>query len=522
MGVGASSAEGFIGESAVIKPGLPPSITGPAKTIITNPTFLPGAVGESAAAAGAAEAGATAGVASSVGILPALGVSVLGLGVGVGIGSEICGALGIEGCWFIEQDEEYSGPLTPGEWVFFEGSPPGSGIPAYAYYYRFPGLVYAAQVQGQGGIPMGNPCGGTAPAGVTAWYQSAETGGCTIEEKSVEVHRFFAMRSTLEGRHMGYHATDDPGMENVPFTAHPEWETKLAEKLAEAPEGSAAAKLGQKIASEIPGSEIKNPYADYVAVPGCNGLTWADCADVLEEAGLEPVRDELDWQTAELDIDPDGVLELVPAAGEELIKGGKVTVTTNPDESGMPLTIPAPGPHESWEEFTAKLAPGLEPKKNPLTDNTLDPSRGPDEVVRTDPGDGTRLDPDAAPHQVRVDVNPTDAPPAAGAWTAPVVPAVDLSPLSGVAIECDMFPFGVFCWIADGLGNWNSSGTCPSFAVPFYSEIRDSEDHLVFDTCTFEPAMVIIRPVIIILSFFGVAWLLAASAMGLGSGSEAD
>jgi hypothetical protein len=248
-----------------------------------------------------------------------------------------------------------------------------------------------------------------------------------------------------------------------------------------------------------------------------------ECKADLEELELVPERVELDWSDAHLDLAPDEVVELLPAPGTQVVVPEKatITVTTNPDEAGMPLVVPDPASGETYADYITKLVPGLNAERHNVGEAFTDPHVGPNAVLRTHPDPGTRLDP-SIEHDVEVETNPPDAPPAAGTWTAPAIPALDLSPLSGVSIGCNSFPFGVFCWVADGLTSWGSEGECPSFDVPFTSEIRDSTADLTFDTCTFEPAMDIIRPMLVILSFFGVAWLLSASAMGLGGGASAD
>ena len=70
--VAPSSASAFVGEGVVLNPGKT-DLTGPAKTIIEKPTFLPDNVGEAAAYGGAEEASGAAGVYEAVGVLPALG-----------------------------------------------------------------------------------------------------------------------------------------------------------------------------------------------------------------------------------------------------------------------------------------------------------------------------------------------------------------------------------------------------------------------------------------------------------------
>jgi hypothetical protein len=264
---------------------------------------------------------------------------------------------------------------------------------------------------------------------------------------------------------------------------------------------------------------LTDPTGAVVTIPNCDGLGYSACETKLEERHLVPQRDELNWSEVETTV-PDEVVELQPQKATEVDKGTTVVVTTNPPAEKMPLIVPRPGDHETYAEYIAKLNPALSPHRVNVGEADVDPDRGPDGVLTVEPAPDTRLNP-ATDHYVSVRTNPSTifAP---GTWTAPSVPSIDLSPLSGVSVGCNSFPFGVFCWVAAGLTSWGGEGECPSFDVPFTSEIRGSTADLTFDTCTFEPAMEIIRPMLVLLSFFGVAWLLSASAMGLGGGTDAD
>src|SRR5262249_45066196 len=80
-GAGTASAFTFPGESVVLNPAKT-DLTGPAKTILENPTFLPDSVDGAAALGGADEATAAAGVFEASTLLPAL--SAFGVGAVVG------------------------------------------------------------------------------------------------------------------------------------------------------------------------------------------------------------------------------------------------------------------------------------------------------------------------------------------------------------------------------------------------------------------------------------------------------
>jgi hypothetical protein len=509
-----SRAEAFTGESTVLNAGKT-DLTAPAKSILTNPTFLTTNVEEAAAFGGVAEESAAAGVFQSAGILPALG-SVVAFGVGTVIGSEICEVIGIEGCWYHGSEGADPAPGSGGHWVF---SPAGGigGVPAFTWYWAQEGKTVYIE-----GSWTRAKCKQTPPGGVTSYQEIA--GSFNIcEGTEYKPGREYALRSSMENRTLEYHATDDPEVENYSYTAPSNWSEKLATQLKNH-EGDASGRVGQKIASELEGSEVKNPYATYVTVPSCSGEAWIECKADLEELELVPERDTLTWEDAHLDLAPDEVFELQPEPETELEVGTKVTVTTNPDEDGMPVVVLAPEPNESYDEYIKRLATQLNPERVDVGEGSIDPHKDPGSVLRTSPGSGTRLDPETE-HGLEVQTNPDTSPDAVdpGAWSAPTIPSIDLSPLSGVEVGCNDFPFGVFCWIGAGLTSWGSEGECPSFGVPFKSEIREAEATQEFDTCGFEPAMEIVRPMIVILSFFGIAWLLSSSAMGLGGGSaDAD
>ncbi|HWM64793.1 MAG TPA: PASTA domain-containing protein, partial [Solirubrobacterales bacterium] len=272
--------------------------------------------------------------------------------------------------------------------------------------------------------------------------------------------------------------------------------------------------------AQIEGSGIANPYLTTVEIPDCGAYLWGECAEKLEEAGLEPSRVELDWETAVLTKPADAVVETAPAGGAVVETGSKVTVTTNPDEAGMPVVIPPPEPGETYDDYAARLVPSLDPSRITVGLDFYDPTTGPDGVIRTVPKSGTRTNP-ATETEVDVHANPADSPPATPAsWTAPPVSGIDLSPLAGVSIGCNDFPFGIFCWIGSGLTAWGPGGECPQLGVPFGSSIGADEE-LAFDTCLFEPAMEVVRPVLILLAAFSLAYLFAAAAMGFG-GSTGD
>lgn len=512
-----AGAGAFIGEGSVLN-GAKSDLTGPAKTILSKPTFLTTNVAEAGVAKGVAEASRAAGVFQAAGLLPSLG-AVLSFGVGTVIGSEICHVIGIEGCWYFGSEGADPAETGPGEWSYrtapLTTAEPGvyQDAPGYQWYY-WQG-AWIKSYDGYGGLTK---CPGVsiAPPSAMSAFWPLNGGSCS----GVKYDAGAAIRWSMENRTLEYHATDNPAIGNYSHTAPSDWSNRAATALKNQPDDSPAGRVGQYIASQIEGSGVASPYAVYVEIPDCGAFLWGECAEQLEELGLEPSRVELDWETAVLTKPADAVVETSPAKGATVETGTKITVTTNPPEEGMPIVIPAPEEGETYDEYAARLNPALTPERHDLEAAYVDPSTGPNGVVDVLPEPETRLDPSTS-HEVKVSTNPADAPAPSAAWSPPEIPSIDLTPLSAVAIGCTDFPFGIFCWIGDGLTAWGPGGECPQLGVPFGSSIG-LDDELAFDTCLFEPAMEIVRPVLILVAAFSLAYLFAAAAMGFGGGTGDD
>jgi len=76
----------------------------------------------------------------------------------------------------------------------------------------------------------------------------------------------------------------------------------------------------------------------------------------------------------------------------------------------------------------------------------------------------------------------------------------------------------VFCWVRDTLGGWVGSSSCPTPALP--SGI--SGHPIEVNTCIAEPALAILRPLLLILTTVGLAWFFAATAMGISPQKDDD
>lgn len=523
MGVAPSTASAFW-EETVLNPGKT-DLTGPAKTIIEKPTFLPDTVGEAGAAAGEAEAGGVAAVFEGAGVLPALG-SALSFGVGAGVGSVICHAIGIEGCWFY--GSESADPAPPEEWTYvFEAaiSIGGySGLRSYEYYATsHGGSSFSNHVVGLGGSPACSSPKAYGDPGGYAWvYESSGTETvCSV----TGVHKVVLSRSSMANRELR-HVTDAEAESLVkagktseyPYTAPSNWSEKMASAVASAPGGSAQAHVGEKIASEIEGSGVKDPYSSTVTVPSCSGEAWIECKADLEELELVPERSTLTWETAEIELEPDAVTELSPSPGTELETGTKVVVTTNPDEAAMPVLVPAPKEGETYDDYVARLAPQLKPHRVDVGEASIDPSYGPNVVLRTDPVGGTRVNPEGE-HSLEVQTNPATAPaPGAGVGEAgsceASIGSVDFSPLNQPVGS--RFPFGVIGFFVAWVGEWSGATySDPEFSFRIIpSGVFGSEGLTVtVDLSVIEPAMEAVRIAFLLASFVGLLWFLGTAAM---------
>lgn len=310
---------------------------------------------------------------------------------------------------------------------------------------------------------------------------------------------------------MEYHATDNPSIPNSGYTVPSNWPETMVKAINEG--GAAGEKVGEYIASEIPGSGVKSPYKTYVDIPSCDEVTWGACKAVLEEKGLEPIREDLDWTEVTTDV-PAQVQTLTPPAGTEVEAPSKVTVVTNPDEAGMPLVIPSPESGETYEHYAARLNPGLTPERQDLEAAFVNPDFGPNAVVSVSPEPETKLDP-MLTHKVNVMTNPASAPvPPAGGWEPPDIGGIDLSPLQGVPSPCGVFPFGVLCWFGAAMAEIDVTPECPTWDM----KLPWSEDQ-AFNLCV-EPAEQIL-PYVRILELFiftiGCGFVFARATRAVGA-----
>lgn len=169
-----------------------------------------------------------------------------------------------------------------------------------------------------------------------------------------------------------------------------------------------------------------------------------------------------------------------------------------------------------------RVRPGVGSRRRKHLAMIADPPRDTDDPLQPATGDEV----DDGPGVVTVEIlNPTSDPitsedvaPGDGTddWTAPNVRGLDLSPLAALSAVTSTFPVGVFGWITAVFGGWSGTGACPYFELPIHGEA------LPFDFCTFEPAMQIVRPVIVISSAILVIFFFATVALGIGQATEPE
>lgn len=520
MGVGAAAGPGtasaFVGESQVINPSTG-NLTTPAEMIITNPTFLE----EFEEAAPESQKKGLLRTLMGSRALPMIG-RVLPFVGGAFVAYEICNLV-MGGCLSFEEDGS-SSTAPVGNWKFQLSSFEQSGvyIPAMSYAWTAPSNPIYTFLLGENGVPSGCGVGFAVPSGTAyvAHLVESVNVACGGSIGTIKAGRSIAVR-TAAGHRVNYGAGVGStytgsdycrawgGSSSCQATPGSDWSKQAASHLAT----EAEPEVGQWIAAKVAPGAVKDPYTTYVDVPDCDGLLWAACEDLLEELGLEAQRSALDWEGAFVDQPADAVIETSPAAGVELAVPSKVTVTTNPDETGMPLVVVQPESGETYSEYITKLAPGLNPERVNVGEAFTDPTAGPNAVLRTTPEPGSRLDPKTE-HDVEVQTNPPTAPMPAGGWSPPGLPSLDMAPLMGLGSPCTVFPFGLFCWLGEALAQFNTPAACPNFSAP----VAGTESDFAVTLCgeTSETIMSYLRPALLLAFIVGLGFLFARGTKAVG------
>jgi len=275
------------------------------------------------------------------------------------------------------------------------------------------------------------------------------------------------------------------------------------------------------------------PAPGTVAVPsGCVGATPAVCKTLLQQAGFTAAPAETTLTPAQADLTkPAGaVVTTAPAAGTYVDTGTVVTLDENP--TPLPLAIPAPlSGGETYSAYIARLRTlGFVGTINEVDvpESQIDTSVGPQDVVQTNPAEGTQVAPST---QITVEANPSDAPPATGSGSAPVGPTLPGIMLPGAPTPCTVFPFGVPCWLKNQLGSFvSATPQAPSFSIGTPALFGGGSIDVNLDHpfgADLSSIMAVVRVVLLAVSMIGlVVWLagfaLGGSTGGSGGGAESE
>ncbi len=221
--------------------------------------------------------------------------------------------------------------------------------------------------------------------------------------------------------------------------------------------------------------------------PDCAGQLVPSCESAFLSAG---------WTAAPTVTWLDGSATSTPigyVVTQDPGRGAQVQTQPSSDPvriGGAGAVIPAPLPNEvpsdyetrlEYQGFTTHTVHVLDPE-------TLDPFQEANTVVTTNPAPGSVYDPAAAPSTpVELQVNPASMPatgpasgPGSGPGTGPAAvsqPYIPAGPIDPLGIDfpnfdlspCNVFPFGIPCWMVHQVSALATTATPPSFTltVPF-------------------------------------------------------
>lgn len=183
------------------------------------------------------------------------------------------------------------------------------------------------------------------------------------------------------------------------------------------------------------------------------------------------------------------------------------------------IAIPAPSSNtETYAQYVAQLrAAGLlgTITETILTQATASSAYGPNAAVGTTPAVGTQVAPSTA---IAVAVNP-DSTTSTTTGSAPVGPTLPGLTIPAAATPCNVFPFGIPCWVATEMGTIASAGPeAPAFNFNLPAVVGGAavsidlnQSHFGFD---FKTVMDVVRPILLFASFLGIAVWLGGIAMG--------
>lgn len=192
------------------------------------------------------------------------------------------------------------------------------------------------------------------------------------------------------------------------------------------------------------------------------------------------------------------------------------STTTAPDT----IEIPAPLPNELGTDYASRLRElgFTDVQVEALPDPFADPDVGPGVVTAVSPHAGSRV---ASDTEVVVSVNPSDAPqPGSGAGGDPgsggSSTGIDFTPLTSFGgIACNSFPFGVPCWVGSAIGAWATSSQAPVWDWDLWCPpCSGGKAHVHIDLAVVDPAMQILRPILVIAATLLIAWMFFGASLG--------
>jgi len=202
------------------------------------------------------------------------------------------------------------------------------------------------------------------------------------------------------------------------------------------------------------------------------------------------------------------------------------------------IRIPLPGVTETYPAYLARLqALGLVGTAIEAPADAIRPELGAEVVIQTNPAPGTAV---ATGTEVRVFYNPAYMPDPAdtsGETGNPTDPATgepapcvggcpgDIVPpgitFPSISTPCNVFPFGVPCWVKNQVTSLDASPVAPhlSWPTPYGAMEVDAGNIWGYD---FGSVMTVVRPILLLTSLVGIVfWLASFSGMGSDSGSTA-
>ena len=277
-----------------------------------------------------------------------------------------------------------------------------------------------------------------------------------------------------------------------------------------------------------------------IVMPDCTNDTVAACQAQLLSDGITTTEApaEVTWEVpdhfpSEWTGTEGDVIEITPTPG---------TTVETPDPDVVidadGVDVPAPLPNEVYTDYRNDLnTAGLNEVNSPLDPTTYDPFTGPDVVIHVSPSPGTAVAPGS---DVNTDSNPDTLPATAagtgGAGGTPVEtdpftsPTVDPDGIEfpSIPTPCNVFPFGIPCWIVNQLGQFIASPVTPTFDVPvgaasgvLGSQVLHIDLGDVFGLNT-NVIMQYARPILLFMAFAGFLLWIGHWGSGSGGGGGGD